>query len=283
MDNKHLMDLLLKVQGGQIDLDAAMSRLKTLPYENLGYARLDNHRCVRTGVSEVIYCEGKTIEQTQGIVQKLSRHHNNILATRANRDVYEGIRQVTEDCEYYSMARIVVINPRKIERVGNIAVVTAGTSDIPVAEEAAVTAEFLGNKVNRIYDAGVAGIHRILNVREELYEANVAVVVAGMEGALTSVVGGLVSCPVIGVPTSIGYGASFGGVSALLCMLNSCASGVSVVNIDNGFGAGYQASLINKLGVRHDENRNTDEDEGTCRPDISDVVAERDSTLRRVS
>ena len=255
MDNQHLMELLKQVQSGQTNLDAAMDQLKDLPFENLGYARIDNHRCVRTGVSEVIYCEGKTVEQTQGIVGRLTRHHDNILATRASREVYEGIRDVTEDCEYHSMARIVVIKPREIDRVGNIAVVTAGTSDIPVAEEAAVTAETLGNRVNRIYDAGVAGIHRILNVREDLFQANVAVVVAGMEGALTSVVGGLVSCPVVGVPTSIGYGASFGGVAALLCMLNSCASGVSVVNIDNGFGAGYQASLINKLGVRHSEKR----------------------------
>ena len=255
MDNHHLMEFLKQVQSGQLDLDSAMDQLKDLPFENLGYARIDNHRCVRTGVSEVIYCEGKTVEQTQGIVKRLAHHHDNIMATRASREVYEGIREVTEDCHYHAMARIVVINPRQIEPVGNIAVVTAGTSDIPVAEEAAVTAETLGNRVNRIYDAGVAGIHRILNVREDLFQANVAVVVAGMEGALTSVVGGLVSCPVIGVPTSIGYGASFGGVAALLCMLNSCASGVSVVNIDNGFGAGYQASLINKLGVKHAESQ----------------------------
>lgn len=283
MDNRHLMDLLLQFQGGQIDLDAALNRLKTLPYENLGYARIDNHRCVRTGVSEVIYCEGKTIEQTQGIVQRLSRHHDNILATRANREVYEGIREVTEDCQYHSLARIVVINPREIDRVGNIAVVTAGTSDIPVAEEAAITAEYLGNRVNRIYDAGVAGIHRILNVREELYQANVAVVVAGMEGALTSVVGGLVSCPVIGVPTSIGYGASFGGVSALLCMLNSCASGVSVVNIDNGFGAGYQASLINQIGTKHHENCKTDTGDAVQPDDMSDAGSDSDNTMKKAS
>lgn len=282
MDNQHLMELLAQVQCGQIDLDAAMNRLKTLPFENLGYARIDNHRCLRTGVSEVIYCEGKTIEQTQGIVQRLSRHHHNILATRADREVYEGIRQVTDDCEYHPLARIVVINPRKIDRKGNIAVVTAGTSDIPVAEEAAVTAEFLGNRVNRIYDAGVAGIHRILNVREELYEANVAVVVAGMEGALTSVVGGLVSCPVIGVPTSIGYGASFSGVAALLCMLNSCASGVSVVNIDNGFGAGYQASLINQLGAKRCDDRKTDGD-GAGGAEITGAASQGDISMLKAS
>ncbi len=263
MDNQHLKALLQQVQGGQLDLNAALEQLKTLPFENLGYARIDNHRCVRTGVAEVIYCEGKTVDQTQGIVQRLARHHDNILATRASREIYEGIREVTDDCVYHSMARIVVIKPREIEKVGNLAVVTAGTSDIPVAEEAAITAETLGNRVNRIYDAGVAGIHRILNVREDLFQANVAVVVAGMEGALTSVVGGLVSCPVIGVPTSVGYGASFGGVAALLCMLNSCASGVSVVNIDNGFGAAYQASLINKLAAGKTEHSAADGD-GEC-------------------
>jgi pyridinium-3,5-biscarboxylic acid mononucleotide synthase len=260
MDSHHLMELLKQVQGGQMDLEVAVDQLKKLPFENLGYARIDNHRCVRTGVPEVIYCEGKSVEQTQGIARRLARHHDNILATRASQEMYEGIREAVEDCQYHAMARIVVINPRKVEQAGNIAVVTAGTSDIPVAEEAAVTAETLGNRVNRIYDAGVAGIHRILQVREDLFQAKVAVVVAGMEGALTSVVGGLVSCPVIGVPTSVGYGASFGGVAALLCMLNSCASGVSVVNIDNGFGAGYQASLINKLGVRHGQDQAGDTD-----------------------
>ncbi|QTA81409.1 Pyridinium-3,5-biscarboxylic acid mononucleotide synthase [Desulfonema limicola] len=251
MDTKHLMSLLEQVQTGQMSTGAAMHQLKQLPFENLGFARIDNHRCIRTGVSEVIYCEGKTIEQTQGIVKRLARHNTNIMATRATPEMAEGIKQVIDDCIYHEAARIVVIKPRPVKKKGNIAVVTAGTSDIPVAEEAAITAETLGNHVNRIYDAGVAGIHRILNVREDLYQANVAVVVAGMEGALTSVVGGLVSCPVIGVPTSVGYGASFGGISALLCMLNSCASGVSVVNIDNGFGAGFQAGLINKLAVRH--------------------------------
>jgi NCAIR mutase (PurE)-related protein len=251
MDTKYLKNLLAQVQNGHMDLDSAMKRLETLPFENLGYARIDNHRCVRTGVPEVIYCEGKTIEQTQGIVQRLSIHHCNILATRATPEMYEGIKTAVDDCVYHEMARIVVIKPREIEKIGNIAVVTAGTSDIPVAEEAAITAETIGNNVNRIYDAGVAGLHRILSVREDLSKANVAVVVAGMEGALASVVGGLVSCPVIGVPTSIGYGASFGGISALLCMLNSCASGVSVVNIDNGFGAGFQAGIINKLASRN--------------------------------
>ena len=261
MDIKHLMSVLEQVKSGQMTTDSAMERLKKLPFENLGFARIDNHRCIRTGVPEVIYCAGKTIEQTQGIVKNMARHNSNILATRATPEMAQGIKDVINDCEYHELARIVVIKPRPVEKKGNIAVVTAGTSDIPVAEEAAITAEILGNQVTRIYDAGVAGLHRILNVREDLYQANVAVVVAGMEGALTSVVGGLVSCPVIGVPTSIGYGASFGGVAALLCMLNSCASGVSVVNIDNGFGAGFQASLINKLAVKKlpDEEHNSDD------------------------
>ncbi len=250
MDHKHLRNLLEKVQNGRMNLDEAMLQLKKLPFEDLGYARIDNHRCVRTGVPEVIFCQGKTIAQIQGIVQRISQNHANVLATRAGHEVYEAVREVTE-CEYFEAARIVVIRPEPVEKLGNIALVSAGTSDMPVAEEAAVTAEVLGNRVKRIYDVGVAGIHRLLDVREDLFEANVAVVVAGMEGALASVVGGLVSCPVIGVPTSVGYGASFGGVAALLAMLNSCASGVSVVNIDNGFGAGYQAGLINKLALKN--------------------------------
>jgi NCAIR mutase (PurE)-related protein len=250
MDRQQLKLLLQQVRDGQTDLESALDRLKTLPFEDLGYAKIDHHRCVRSGVPEVIYCEGKTISQIKGIVERISQHHVNILATRANQDVFDGIKEVVPDCEYHGMARIVVVKPRPVEKEGNVAVVCAGTSDLPVAEEAAVTAEVLGNRANRLYDVGVAGIHRLLGVCDELFKASVAIVVAGMEGALASVVGGLVSCPVIAVPTSVGYGASFGGLAALLCMLNSCASGVSVVNIDNGFGAGYQASLINKMAVR---------------------------------
>ncbi len=246
MNDQSLRDLLNSVQSGRIDTDAAFKRLKKLPFENLGYARIDNHRCIRNGVPEVIFCQGKTIPQIQGIVQRLSQYHANILATRASLEVFHGIKEVTPECHYHEEARIVVVRPEPTEQVGNLAVVSAGTSDIPIAEEAAVTAEVLGNKVIRLYDVGVAGIHRLLHVCDDLFQANVVIVVAGMEGALPSVVGGLVSCPVIGVPTSIGYGASFGGLAALLSMLNSCASGVSVVNIDNGFGAGYLASIINK-------------------------------------
>jgi len=251
MDSQYLKNLLQQVQSGQLDIDAALHQLKKLPFEDLGYAKVDFHRCMRAGVPEVIYCEGKTNEQIQGIASRLARYHDNILATRASRDVFEALKAVLEDCEYHETARIVVIKPRPVEHVGNIAVVCAGTSDIPVTEEAAITAEVLGNQVKRIYDVGVAGLHRLLNTCEDLFKANVAVVAAGMEGALASVVGGLVSCPVIAVPTSIGYGASFGGIAALLSMLNSCASGVSVVNSDNGFGAGYQASLINKFAVKN--------------------------------
>lgn len=250
MNSRDLKALLKQVQSGQIDLDTAFQQLKKLPFEDIGYAKVDTHRCMRNSVPEVIYCEGKTIQQIQGIIDKLSQHHCNILATRASREIFDGIREGLKDCEYHEMARIIVAKPRPVKKVGNVAVVCAGTSDIPVGEEAAITAEVLGNQVNRLYDVGVAGIHRLLAVCDDLFRANVGVVVAGMEGALASVVGGLVSCPVIAVPTSVGYGASFGGIAALLSMLNSCASGVSVVNIDNGFGAGYQSSLINKIAVK---------------------------------
>jgi pyridinium-3,5-biscarboxylic acid mononucleotide synthase len=250
MDENYLKALIEKIQNGRIGADAAMEILKRLPFEDIGFARIDHHRCLRNGAPEVIYCEGKTLTQIQGIVQKLAERHRNILATRAGFPVYEAILATSLPCVFHEMARIVVIHPDPVEKTGRIVVVSAGTSDMPVAEEAAVTAETLGNQVSRLYDVGVAGIHRLLAVWEDLSQANVAVVVAGMEGALASVVGGLVTCPVIGVPTSVGYGASFGGIAALLSMLNSCASGVSVVNIDNGFGAGYQASIINHLASK---------------------------------
>lgn len=249
MDAQYLRHLLGRFQLGQVDLEAVLHQLRKLPFDDLGYAKIDNHRSIRTGVPEVIFCQGKTIEQIQGIAGKISQNHDNILATRADRSVFHAIEASGTRCTYYDVAKIVVINPRPVEQVGNIAVLCAGTSDIAVAEEAAVTAEILGNQVTRIFDVGVAGIHRLLGFSEDLFKANVAVVCAGMEGALPSVVAGLVPYPVIGVPTSVGYGASFGGVAALLSMLNSCASGVSVVNIDNGFGAGYQGNLINKVAV----------------------------------
>lgn len=263
MDSQSLMDLLKEMEAGRINPSAALDQLKNLPFEDIGYARIDHHRSLRMGTPEVIYCEGKQLDQIQGIIKQMMPHHFNILATRANQDVYEAIQAVAENCIYHDLARIVVVNPQKILQVGRIAIVAAGTSDIPVAEEAAVTAETMGNRVDRIFDAGVAGIHRILHARKDLFEARVAVVVAGMEGALTSVVGGLVSCPVIGVPTSVGYGASFGGLAALLGMLNSCAPGVSVVNIDNGFGAGFQAGLINTQIVSASNGSGDNDDSGT--------------------
>lgn len=248
MNNETLRKLLEDVKNGGVSVDNALTELKMLPFEDLGFAKIDHHRNLRNGYPEVIYCQGKTVEQIKAIVSRLMERDNNIMATRAGREVFEGILEVTPDAVYHEAARIVVVKKRELaasEKV--IAIVTAGTSDIPVAEEAAITAETMGNKVDRIYDVGVAGIHRLLAKTETLMQANVLVVVAGMEGALASVVGGLVDKPVIAVPTSVGYGANFGGLSALLTMLNSCASGIGVVNIDNGFGAGYLASMINKL------------------------------------
>lgn len=246
METQALELLLRRVRDGELDVTSAVESLRRLPFENLGYARPDLHRHLRTGTPEVIFAQGKTPEQVRGIAQRLAEHHVNIMATRAGRDIHEAVAEALP-CVYHDVARILVVRPAPVEALGHIAVVCAGTSDLPVAEEAAVTAETLGNRVTRHYDVGVAGIHRLFDVWEELRVANALVVVAGMEGALASVVGGLVSRPVIAVPTSVGYGASFGGLAALLAMLNSCASGVSVVNIDNGFGAAFQASLINRL------------------------------------
>lgn len=248
MNTESLRLLLENIKDGNISIDKAMDELKTLPFEDLGFAKIDHHRNIRNGYPEVIYCQGKTIDQIKVIVNKLMEKNNNIMATRADKNVYEGIKEITEDSVYHEAARIVVVKKREIIKTEKIiSIITAGTSDIPVAEEAAVTAEVMGNTVERIYDVGVAGIHRLFANFEMINRANVLVVVAGMEGALASVVGGLVDKPVIAVPTSIGYGANFGGLAPLLTMLNSCASGVGVVNIDNGFGAGYLASMINKL------------------------------------
>ncbi|HEX3032318.1 MAG TPA: nickel pincer cofactor biosynthesis protein LarB [Bacillota bacterium] len=248
MDGDSLKRLLENVKEGHVGVEEAYGELRKLPFEDLGFAKVDHHRNIRNGYPEVIFCQGKTVEQIKGIVLKLMERNNNILATRAGKEVYEGILEVTSDAVYYEAARIVVVKRRDIVVTDKlIAVVTAGTSDIPVAEEAAVTAETLGNRVDRIYDVGVAGIHRLLTHTDRLMHANVLIAVAGMEGALPSVIGGIVDKPVIAVPTSVGYGANFGGVSALLTMLNSCASGIGVVSIDNGFGAGYLASMINKL------------------------------------
>jgi len=238
---------LIRVKNGDTGINEAIEELKRLPFEDLGFAKIDHHRSLRKGFPEVIYCDGKTVSQVKDIVSSLMERNNNILATRATKNVYKGIKEITADVVYYETAKIAVVKKCEVEvSKKTIAVVTAGTADIAVAEEACITAETMGNKVDRIFDVGVAGIHRLFANIKRIESANVIIVVAGMEGALASVVGGLVDKPVIAVPTSIGYGASFGGISALLTMLNSCASGVVVVNIDNGFGAGYAASLINR-------------------------------------
>lgn len=246
MDIKKIKTLLKNVKNGKLTVEEAYSKLKHMPYEDLGYAKLDSHRAIRKGFPEVIYCQGKSMPQIKEIAKKLSRHHNNTMATRADAKAFKAIRSVLPSAKYHEQARIVTIGKGEIQR-GLCLVVTAGTADIPVAEEAAVTAEFLGSKVERLYDVGVAGLHRITANISKLSQADVIIVIAGMEGALASVVGGLTDKPVIAVPTSVGYGASFKGLAALLAMLNSCAPGVAVVNIDNGFGAGCMAWTITSL------------------------------------
>lgn len=249
MENEHIREILSDIESGKISASEGYSRLKLAPFEDLGYAKVDHHRAVRQGTPEVIYGASKTKEQMEGIIRNLLDHNpKNILITRLGAEAagYLGERF---DLFYDELSRIGIVN--RVEHItasGSIVVATGGTSDLPVAEEAALTAEVLGNRVVRLYDVGVAGIHRLLSNMDAVANANAIVAVAGMEGALASVIGGLADCPVIGVPTSVGYGASFHGVSALLSMLNSCASGVSVVNIDNGFGAGYLASMINHIG-----------------------------------
>lgn len=249
MNAEQLKALLTQVKNDDTSVEDALEQLRELPYHDLEYAKVDYHRELRNGFPEVIYSPGKSLDQIRGIVtDMLARTTGNILASRASEEVYEAIRELTPDAVYYKEARSVVVKrePYRVSE-GTIAVVSAGTSDIPVAEEAAVTAEVMGNRVNRLYDVGVAGIHRLLDNVDVINHARVIIVVAGMEGALASVVGGLTDKPVVAVPTSIGYGANFGGVSALLGMLTSCAGGIGVVNIDNGFGAACLASKINQL------------------------------------
>ncbi len=248
LNAESIRKLFEQVRKGKITPDDAVARLRHLPFEDLGFAKVDHHRALRTGMPEIILGEGKTPAQVAGIFVRLAKHGGNILATRADPKQFAAVKKKVRAAEYRELARAVVLqrDPTKYGK-GMIAVVSAGTSDIPVAEEAVVTAEVMGNEVQHFYDVGVAGIHRLLANREALTKARVVIVCAGMEGALPSVVGGLVGVPVIAVPTSVGYGASFKGLAALLGMLNSCASNVSVVNIDNGFGAGYVASLINRL------------------------------------
>jgi len=248
MDQEQLKKLLAGVKDGEIGIEAALERLRHMPFEDLGFAKIDHHRAIRHGMPEVIFAKGKTPEQVALIAEKLRENGRNLLITRADAATAVRVRDSIPEVEYFPLSGAMrVWGDRTMRGKGKIAVVCAGTSDIFVAEEAQVTAEVMGNEVDAIHDIGVAGIHRLMSNRERLTEAKVIVVCAGMEGALPSVVGGLVSCPVIAVPTSVGYGASFHGLAALLGMLNSCASNVTVVNIDNGFGAGYVSSLINRV------------------------------------
>ncbi len=243
-------DLLRQVKSGSMEIEEAERILENLPYEDLGYAKLDFHRKLRTGFGETVYCQGKPDEYLAEIYKRLYERDGEVLGTRASASQYELVKSQMPQVVYDPVSRILKIEPEGKERVGNVAICTGGTADIPVAEEAAQTAEYFGCRVERIYDVGVAGIHRLLSKRDLLMAANCIVAVAGMEGALGTVIAGLVECPVIAVPTSVGYGASFHGLSALLTMINSCANGISVVNIDNGYGAGYLATQINRLAVR---------------------------------
>lgn len=248
MDQNQLRALLEEVRAGAVDIDAALGRLRHLPFEDLGFAKVDHHRALRHGMPEVIFGPGKTADQISAIAAALLAKAQNVLVTRIPREVAERLQKEQAGAEYFpASGALRVWRDRTLHGKGKIAVVCAGTSDLPVAEEAQVTAEAMGNEVEAFHDVGVAGIHRLMHHRERLAEARVVIVCAGMEGALPSVVGGLVMAPVIAVPTSVGYGASFQGLAALLGMLNSCASNVTVVNIDNGFGAGYAASLMNRL------------------------------------
>lgn len=242
--------MLEQVKAGQLDIAEAEEKLKDLPYEDLGYAKLDHHRKLRSGFGETIFCQGKPNPYLKEIFLKFYERDGEVLGTRASKEQYELIRSLVPAAVYDPISRIVKVEKPDKEHVGCVAVCTGGTADIPVAEEAAQTAEYFGTKVDRIYDVGVAGIHRLLSQRERISKANCIIAVAGMEGALGTVIAGLADAPVIAVPTSVGYGASFHGLSALLTMINSCANGISVVNIDNGYGAGYIATQINRMAVK---------------------------------
>jgi len=247
VNESQIRALLEQVRSGELPVDEASTRLRSMPFEDLGFAQVDHHRALRCGFPEVIFCTGKTDEQVAAIAERIVASGSDLLATRATPAMYEAVTARCPSAEYHEVASTIVVQETwQDQGIGEVLVVSAGTSDIPVAEEAAVTARVLGNRVERVFDVGVAGIHRLLSHRETIMNASVLIVVAGMEGALPSVVGGLVSRPVIAVPTSVGYGASFNGLAALLAMLNSCASGVTVVNIDGGFNAGYAAGLINR-------------------------------------
>jgi len=239
--------ILKDYKAGKVDLAEVLEKIKLLPYEDLGFAKIDTHRALRKGFPETLFCQGKTTSQILTILESMAKRDHSILATKANKKIFTAIKNVYTDAEYNELAKTIVIKKEKQKpKKGKILVITAGTSDIPVAEEAIVTAELMGNTVEKAYDVGVAGIHRLFDIKDKIFDANVLIVVAGMEGALASIVGGLTASPVIAVPTSVGYGASFKGIAPLLTMMNTCAEGVVVVNIDNGFGAGYFASLINR-------------------------------------
>jgi NCAIR mutase (PurE)-related protein len=248
VNEQELRELLAGIRSGRIEMEEAVQKLKALHFDDLGFAKVDTHRALRKGFPEVVYCEGKAIEEAVAIVDRILAREDNLLATRATEEMYQVVAEKHPDAVYHKRARAITVERKPLpKRGGKILVLSAGTSDMDVAEEAVVTAKILGNEVESTYDVGVAGIHRLLSQSDKLQQASVIIVVAGMEGALPSVVAGLVDKPVIAVPTSKGYGANFGGIAPLLAMLNSCASGVTVVNIDNGFGAAYSASLINRL------------------------------------
>lgn len=249
MDRASLTKLLTDLQAGKLDVDAALERLRTLPYEAMGFARVDHHRAIRQGFPEVILCEGKTTQQVVAIARSLMAESGGFLATRADASVARALQRLSRRVVHHRVARMVVLQKRPKDRHGDVLVLTAGTADIPVAEEARVVAEVMGSRVETLYDVGVAGVHRILDCHERLLRAKVVVVAAGMDGVLPSIVGGLIDLPVVAVPTSHGYGANLGGIAPLLTMLNSCANGVGVMNIDNGFGAGCLAHRINMIGV----------------------------------
>jgi len=239
--------VLQDYKNGKIELSEVLEKIKTFPYEDLGFAKIDTHRALRKGFPETVFCKGKTTYQILKILDSMSKHNHSVLATKADKKIYSAVKKIYPDAKYNDLAKTIVVKKEKIKpKKGKILIITAGTSDIPVAEEAVVTAELMGNNVDKAYDVGVAGVHRLFDIKDKIFEADVIIVVAGMEGALASIVGGLTSKPVIAVPTSVGYGASFKGIAPLLTMMNTCSEGVVVVNIDNGFGAGYFASLINR-------------------------------------
>ncbi len=246
MEKEKVIKLLNQVKSGRMPVQDAFEKLRHLPYEDLGFAKVDHHRSIRAGFPEVIFCQGKTLKQIEGIFRSLATKNKRVLLTRADEKIFQAVKKIKTSVVYHPMARTITLERKNPARKGLVAVVCAGTADMPVAEEAAITAEVSGSRVERVYDVGVAGIHRVLHCFKRIVKSRCIIVVAGMDGALPSVIGGLAACPVIAVPTSIGYGAHFKGVAPLLTMLNSCASNVSVVNINNGFGAGYIASMINR-------------------------------------